>query len=41
MALSDAGTLLGQLTAAGFAPTDPRPIAPGAPVVTVTAEWTG
>ena len=37
MELPDAGELLGQLTAAGFHPSAPRPIAPGAPVVTVRA----
>lgn len=37
MELPDAEGLLGQLSAAGFRAAPPRPIAPGAPVVTVTA----
>lgn len=41
MELSDADELLGQLTAAGLRPSAPRPIAPGAPVVTVRAVRTG
>ena len=41
MELPDAGELLGQLTAAGFTPSSPRPIAPGAPVLTVRAVRAG
>ncbi|SFF36765.1 class I SAM-dependent methyltransferase [Blastococcus tunisiensis] len=41
MELTDADALLGQLTAAGLRPSAPRPIAPGAPVVTVRAVWPG
>jgi SAM-dependent methyltransferase len=37
MELSTADELAGQLTEAGFMPERPRPIAPGAPVVTVAA----
>lgn len=37
MGLGDADELLAQLTAGGFRPASPRPIAPGMPVVTVTA----
>ena len=37
MELPEADELLGQLTAAGFSSSPPRPIAPGAPVVTVRA----
>lgn len=41
MELSDADTLLAQLTEAGFRPALPRPLAPGIPVVTVTAALPG
>jgi hypothetical protein len=37
MQLSDAGTLVDQLRAAGFAPGRVSPVAPGLPVVTVAA----
>jgi SAM-dependent methyltransferase len=37
MELSDADTLLVQLTDAGFRPAPPRPLVPGVPFVTVTA----
>ena len=41
MELSDADTLLAELTEAGFRPTPPRALAPGMPVVTVTAALPG
>jgi SAM-dependent methyltransferase len=41
MELSDVDTLLDQLRTAGLTPSPPRPIAPGAPVVTLTAERAG
>jgi SAM-dependent methyltransferase len=41
MELSDADTLLEQLTAAGLRPAPPRPLAPGAPVVSVLATRPG
>lgn len=41
MELPDADELLGQLTAAGLHPSSARPIAPGAPVVTVRAVRAG
>ncbi|MGY5892276.1 class I SAM-dependent methyltransferase [Blastococcus deserti] len=41
MELPDTGELLAQLAGAGFDPAQPRPLAPGAPVVTLTAVRTG
>jgi len=41
MELSSADVLTRQLTEAGFTPERPRPIAPGAPVVTVAAALPG
>ena len=41
MELTDADGLVGQLTEAGFVVDRPRPIAPGAPAVTVTATLPG
>ncbi len=41
MELSDADTLLAQLTEAGLRPEPPRPLVPGAPVVTVLATRPG
>jgi SAM-dependent methyltransferase len=41
MELSDADTLVEQLTDAGLRPDPPRPLAPGAPVVTVLATRPG
>ncbi|TFV68253.1 UNVERIFIED_ORG: methyltransferase domain-containing protein [Bacillus sp. AZ43] len=41
MELSDTATLLAQLRAAGFEPADAVPLAPGTPVVTLTARRTG
>lgn len=41
MQLSDVDTLLDQVREAGLTPSPPRPIAPGAPVVTLTAERAG
>jgi SAM-dependent methyltransferase len=40
MELSDADTLVAQLTEAGLRPQSPRPLAPGAPVVSVVATRT-
>jgi hypothetical protein len=37
MGLPDTDELLARLAAARFRPASPQPIAPGAPVVTVTA----
>jgi SAM-dependent methyltransferase len=41
MGLSTAGVLVDQLAEAGLRPERPRPIAPGAPVITVTATRAG
>ena len=41
MQITDADGLVGQLAEAGFRVEPPRPIAPGAPVVTVTATLPG